>query len=169
MPVSSELCTNQSVARIRNIIWFNDSQRGATIYPKQNIHLAPWITFPATSHVIPFIFTTNDKHYSDDTNLNVYLLIETDVIPSMLIDKNLIMVRVNNDHRHEVEEENKSKLFSIKFLDWTVRKADCLESRFQTVHSVAYEWETICQSCRQHVPTEMLPNQQQTATDPNSM
>lgn len=93
VPVSSELCTNQSLARIRNIIWFNEGQRGATVYPKQNIHLAAWITFPSTSHVIPFIFTSNDKYFSD-TEFNVYLLIETDVIPSMMIEKNMIMVSV---------------------------------------------------------------------------
>lgn len=90
VPVSSELCTNQSLARVRNVIWFNESQRGASIYPKQNIHLAPWITFPLTAHVIPFIFTPNDKYFSD-SEFDVYLLIETDVIPSM-IDKNMIMV-----------------------------------------------------------------------------
>lgn len=94
VPVSSELCTNQSLARVRNIIWFNESQRGASIYPKQNIHLAAWITFPSTSHVIPFIFTPNDKYFSD-SEFNVYLLIETDVIPSM-IEKNMIMVRFYN-------------------------------------------------------------------------
>lgn len=92
VPVSSELCTNQSLARVRNIIWFNESQRGVTLYPKQSIHLAPWITFPSTSHVIPFAFTPNDKQFSD-SSLNVYLLIETDVIPSMMIEKNMIMVR----------------------------------------------------------------------------
>lgn len=92
VPVSSELCTNQPVARVRNIIWFNESQRGVTLCPKQSIHLAPWITFPTTSHAIPFIFMPNDKHFAD-SQLNVYLLIETDVIPSMMIDKNMIMVR----------------------------------------------------------------------------
>lgn len=92
VPVSSELCTNQSLAGVRNIIWFTENQRGVTLFPKQNIHLAAWITFPSTAHVIPFIFTPNDNNFGD-SQLNVYLLIETDVIPSMMIEKNMTMVR----------------------------------------------------------------------------
>ncbi|KAJ6634628.1 hypothetical protein Bhyg_13204, partial [Pseudolycoriella hygida] len=86
VPISSELCTNQSLARIRNLIWFTESQRGATINPKQNIHLAAWITFPSTSHIIPFTFTSNNDNFVD-YNFNDYLLIETDLVPSTVGDK----------------------------------------------------------------------------------
>lgn len=121
VPVSSELCTNQSVARIRNVIWFNEGQRGATITPKQNIHLAPWITFPSTSHVIPFMFTSNDKNFLD-SQLNVYLLIETDVIPSMMIEKSTTMVRISI-MKHTVRFNE-----TFKTPDRAVWKAHRLES-----------------------------------------
>lgn len=98
MPASSELCTNHSAARIRDLLWFSECNRGVTICPKQNIHLAPWITFPTTSNYIPFVFDPYDnRELFSDTQLNVYLLIETDVIPSMMMsEKSMIMVGALN-------------------------------------------------------------------------
>ncbi|XP_037036293.1 biotin--protein ligase [Bradysia coprophila] len=91
VPFSSELCTNQSAAQIRDIILFTNCQRGVTVYPKQNIHLAAWITFPSTSHVIPFPFTS-DESRCGDIPFNIYLLIETDVIPSVMGGNRMTMI-----------------------------------------------------------------------------
>lgn len=132
VPLSSELCTNQSAAQIRNVILFSNYQRGITVYPKQNIHLAPWITFPSTSHVIPFTFVSDESQYSE-IPFNVYLLIETDVIPSSMVGKSAVMVGWH--------------LYNYTKVEWNTNKSFYSNCRWNSLESLLLgKWIPDCRS-----------------------
>lgn len=80
-PASSELCSNFSKARIVDLIWHENLQRGCTVTPIQNIHISPWISFSRSSNNIPFNFDRTIFVDLDDSEL-VCLLLEMDVLPT---------------------------------------------------------------------------------------
>uniref|UniRef100_A0A1L8E040 Putative biotin holocarboxylase synthetase/biotin-protein ligase n=1 Tax=Nyssomyia neivai TaxID=330878 RepID=A0A1L8E040_9DIPT len=80
-PVSSELCSNYTQARIRDVLWHSGSQRGCTLIPGQNVFLSPWVSFPKSPTLVPFIVQGNGLVLEEESE--IYLLLEADTVPTM--------------------------------------------------------------------------------------
>lgn len=89
-PASSELCTNSSMARISDVIWNEDCQRGAALLPKQHIYLCPWISFPPQPNLVPFNISSSNIELNKE-NL-IHILLETELVPQRQQDNNDLMV-----------------------------------------------------------------------------
>lgn len=97
-PISSELCENYKDARIADILWHQQNQRGAALLPKQKLHLDSWITFPKLPNLIPFDISENLELCLDKEN-EIHLLLETNLIPDLdnnLVDQKIIKVIFSN-------------------------------------------------------------------------
>lgn len=82
---SSELCTNHTQARVSNVLWLNGAQRGCSLIPAQNIQMRSWVSFPTSTNLVPFNFSTKKHELNDETRIN--LLVETECSP--IENKNL--------------------------------------------------------------------------------
>ncbi|XP_055680744.1 biotin--protein ligase isoform X2 [Lutzomyia longipalpis] len=79
--VSSELCSNYTQARIRDVLWHSGSQRGCTLFPGQSVFLTPWVSFPKAPTLVPFVVQGNGLELEEESS--VYLLLETETVPTM--------------------------------------------------------------------------------------
>jgi len=61
----------------------------------QKINLGPWITFPSTNQLIPFEFQKYNNASFDRHSENIFLLIETDVVPSFSVQDNFMVIDNN--------------------------------------------------------------------------
>jgi hypothetical protein len=95
-PIASDLCSNQILAKVQNVIWFNEHARGFSICPIQKINLGSFITFPKTPTMIPFNYTDEETSELDATEL-MYLLLETGNL-SLFTD-----INIENDKFVEVK------------------------------------------------------------------
>lgn len=91
-PASSELCTNYAQARIADIIWHEEGQRGAALIPKQHLYLSPWISFPEPPSLVPFEMTPNPADFTLNEGEPVFILLETDLHPNIENANNVLMV-----------------------------------------------------------------------------
>lgn len=92
-PVSSELCTNYAQARIADMIWHQDGQRGAALVPRQHINLGSWISFQPPPCLVPFELTAGDYVATATASETVFILLETDLQPGES-NGNVLMVCV---------------------------------------------------------------------------
>lgn len=69
------------MAKIQEHLFNVDIRRGCAILPYQKVFLGPWISFPATSNLIPFSYDQHPTTFIDQTS-ELFLLIETDIMPS---------------------------------------------------------------------------------------
>lgn len=76
---SSELCTNYTQARVSNVLWLNADQRGCSLIPAQNIQMKSWVSFPTSTNLLPFNFSTKKHKLNEETRIN--LLVETEISP----------------------------------------------------------------------------------------
>lgn len=75
-PPTSDLCINQSQAKISTVLWFNDNSRGCSVLPLQKINLGPFISFPQLPNMIPFKYDVREIGELDEKEF-VYCLLET--------------------------------------------------------------------------------------------
>lgn len=95
-PASSELCTNYAQARIADIIWHQEGQRGAALIPKQHLYLSPWISFPEPPSLVPFEMTPSPLDFTLNKGEPVFILLETDLHPNIENANNVLMVIRNS-------------------------------------------------------------------------
>lgn len=72
-------------------MWYQGSQRGAAVFPLQNLFLGRWITFPKAPLLIPFEFNSRNQVKIDETR-PIHVLIEAGVVPLFNYDNGIIQV-----------------------------------------------------------------------------
>ncbi|XP_061386228.1 uncharacterized protein LOC133321151, partial [Musca vetustissima] len=89
---TSELCQNRQIARVTEILWLHDNNRGCCLMPLQSIPTSAWITFPDAPGLRPFHFgkspeslqrslSSHRHHHNRDDGGLIRLLLETETTP----------------------------------------------------------------------------------------
>ncbi|XP_076681827.1 holocarboxylase synthetase-like protein isoform X3 [Andrena cerasifolii] len=76
--MTSSLCTNKGDAKLEELLWYHDNMRLCTIYPKQNVDISSWLTYPYGRTYFP-IYTNNHSGTSFQSDYKLYILVEADL------------------------------------------------------------------------------------------
>ncbi|XP_073839153.1 holocarboxylase synthetase-like protein isoform X2 [Musca autumnalis] len=84
---TSEMCQNRQIARVTEILWLHDNNRGCCLMPLQSIPTSAWITFPDAPGLRPFHFGKSPESLQRSLSLDrhgaglIRLLLETETTP----------------------------------------------------------------------------------------
>lgn len=82
---TSELCQNRQIAKVTEILWLHENNRGCCLMPLQSIQSSSWISFPDAPGLRPFNFgkipESLERSLSLDRHGLLRLLVETETTP----------------------------------------------------------------------------------------
>jgi len=73
------------VAKVSEILWLLNDQRGCVLRPIQIVNVTPWITFPEAPSWVPFSYTQSPESLKEHLKTKrdiLHLLLETEIYPS---------------------------------------------------------------------------------------
>ncbi|KAL6267955.1 hypothetical protein P5V15_001023 [Pogonomyrmex californicus] len=76
--MSSHLCTNKSLAKLDELLWYQDNIKLYTIYPQQQVNISDWLTYPCGSSLFP-LCTNNCCQILNKSDVKMHILVEVDL------------------------------------------------------------------------------------------
>ncbi|KAH0951438.1 hypothetical protein HN011_009394 [Eciton burchellii] len=119
--LSSDLCLNKNLARLGELLWYQDDIKLCTIYPEQLINISDWLAYPRGKSLFP-LNADNCYQSSKTSNYKMNVLIETDLtayklqaskIITKLEDYGLIITWTANKNVNLILESDADHIMSL--------------------------------------------------------
>ncbi|KAG5312966.1 BPL1 ligase, partial [Pseudoatta argentina] len=75
--MSSRLCTNKHLAKLDELVWFQENAKLYTVYPQQKVDISNWLSYPSGKS-FP-LYANNCCQISSKSDLKLHILVEVDM------------------------------------------------------------------------------------------